>query len=139
MADLRPITESDAEVLAAIHVQAFDRSWTADEFAGLIRTGAAGWMTPNGFILTRTAAGEAEVLTIAVTPTARRLGLGRALVAAPVAAETVFLEVAADNYAAIALYHQAGFEQAGTRRGYYGRPGGAVDALVLRKTTEPGA
>jgi ribosomal-protein-alanine N-acetyltransferase len=41
----------------------------------------------------------------------------------------MFLEVAADNKAANALYAGAGFVQVGERRGYY--PDGG-DALVLR-------
>lgn len=139
MADLREVAAGDAAELARLHALAFDRPWTAGEFEDLIRTGAAGWMTADGFILTRTAAGEAEILTLAVDPVARRQGLGRRLVCAPVAAEAVFLEVAADNEAAIALYRQAGFEQAGVRRAYYSRPGGGVDALVLRKSLSSGA
>ena len=48
-------------------------------------------------------------------------------------AETLFLEVAVDNTAAIALYRAAGFASAGTRKGYYDRgAAGRVDALVLR-------
>ena len=47
--------------------------------------------------------------------------------------ETMFLEVAADNAAALGLYRTAGFVQAGLRRGYYHRPGGDMDALVLRR------
>jgi len=48
-------------------------------------------------------------------------------------AKAVFLEVAADNAAALALYQEAGFETVGVRRGYYPRPGGgAADALNLR-------
>jgi len=135
MADLRPVAAGDGEALAQLHALAFDRPWTAAEFEDLIRTGAEGWVAADGFSLTRTAAAE----TLAVDPAARRQGLGRRLVAAPVDAHAVFLEVAADNEAAIALYLQAGFEQAGTRRGYYGRPGGAVDALVLRKSLSPHA
>ena len=45
----------------------------------------------------------------------------------------MFLEVAEDNIAALALYHRAGFAAVGRRRGYYHRAGAApVDAQVLR-------
>ncbi len=93
---------------------------------------------PLGFILARAVAGEAEVLTLAVHPDARRQGAGLALVqaAAEVAlatgAETLWLEVAEDNAAALALYAAAGFEEAGRRRGYYPRADGRADALTLR-------
>jgi ribosomal-protein-alanine N-acetyltransferase len=95
---------------------------------------------PLGFIVVRAVAGEAEVLTLAVHPDARRQGLGRALVqsaavaARAVGAEVFWLEVAIDNESAIALYAGAGFQAAGKRPGYYGRKGGErIDALVMRR------
>jgi [ribosomal protein S18]-alanine N-acetyltransferase len=93
-----------------------------------------------GLLLGRAVAGEAELLTIAVAPEARRRGLGRKLVSRFVyqaqlrGAERAFLEVAADNPAAIALYESAGFAAAGRRKGYYLTPDGLrVDALVLAR------
>ena len=92
-----------------------------------------------GFILCRRMATEAEVLTLAVDPDQRRHGLGSALLAAAVdwageaGADALFLEVACDNAAAIALYQSADFLEVGRRRAYYSRPGGAMDALVLRR------
>jgi ribosomal-protein-alanine N-acetyltransferase len=92
----------------------------------------------RGFLLGRVAAGEAEVLTLAVDPGVRRQGLGAGLLAGflRLAAERgacrVFLEVAADNGAALALYARAGLAPVGRRRGYFAVPGlAAVDALVL--------
>ncbi|WP_048858098.1 GNAT family N-acetyltransferase, partial [Acidiphilium multivorum] len=76
----------------------------------------------------------AEILTIGVAPPARRCGLARALLTVALAAarargaETVFLEVEADNAAAIALYRAAGFIAAGRRRDYYGA---GRDALLF--------
>jgi ribosomal-protein-alanine N-acetyltransferase len=101
-----------------------------------LASGAVALMTADGFILVREAAGEAEILTLAVAPRARRQGLGRALVDAAIARlgpAELFLEVAADNHAAIALYQQAGFAQAGVRRGYYARSNGAEDGLILKR------
>jgi ribosomal-protein-alanine N-acetyltransferase len=89
----------------------------------------------------RAIAGEAEVLTLAVAPTHRRRGLASALLQAGLGqarlsgAEAAFLEVAADNAAAIALYAAAGFAQVGRRAGYYRRADGeAIDGLVLSLT-----
>jgi [ribosomal protein S18]-alanine N-acetyltransferase len=88
------------------------------------------------------AAGEAEVLTVAVRPAARRAGLGRSLMRALVAeaagrgAAELFLEVSETNAAARALYAGLGAAQAGRRPRYY--PDGS-DALVLRlDITRPG-
>jgi ribosomal-protein-alanine N-acetyltransferase len=101
---------------------------------------AVGQEEPLGFIVVRAVAGEAEILTLAVHPEARRLGLGRALVQAAATtartfgAEAFWLEVAVDNAAATALYAATGFEPAGRRPYYYARPGGErVDALVMRR------
>ncbi|MEM1342501.1 MAG: GNAT family N-acetyltransferase, partial [Pseudomonadota bacterium] len=89
--------------------------------------------------------GEAEILTLAVQPEARRQGLGRLLVQELIAqatgAERVFLEVAESNQAARALYAACGFEEIGRRPGYYAySDGGAEDALVMqlvRQKTRP--
>ena len=88
----------------------------------------------------RVAGPEAELLTLAVLPAARRRGLATLLVGAFEAqavargAEECLLEVAETNAAARALYAGLGYLAAGRRPGYY-RPLGAapVDALVLRK------
>lgn len=143
---LRAADASDALALAKAHASAFDAPWPPEAFAGLMATpgvfalAAIDW-EPIGLILMRAIAGEAEVLTLAVEPAHRRRGVARALLEAGLAqaalagAEEAFLEVAADNLAALALYRRAGFEQAGQRGGYYSRPGGqTVDALVLRRT-----
>lgn len=129
----------DAGTLAALHARAFERPWDAAAIAGLLSSGAAGVMTPDGFILWRTAAGESEILTLAVEPAARRQGLGRVLVEAAAkgaktaGAAALFLEVAEDNAAAITLYQSTGFAEAGRRRGYYKTARGPVDALVLSR------
>ena len=126
--------------LAEIHARAFDHPWAEPAIADLMRSpGAVGFEADGGFVLVRALAGEAEILTLAVEPGARRRGLGRALVRAAVGAavaagaEALFLEVAADNAAAVALYEGEGFARAGLRRGYYARPSGEPqDALLLR-------
>jgi ribosomal-protein-alanine N-acetyltransferase len=139
----RPALAGDAEAMAAVHVAALDSPWSAQEIAGLMNdSGSYAQLVEvanevAGFILCRAVAGEAEILTLAVRPTHRRRGVARALVDAAASApgvRTVFLEVAADNAAAIALYAGAGFAQVGSRLGYYARHGvPAADALVLRR------
>jgi ribosomal-protein-alanine N-acetyltransferase len=147
---LRAADASDALALAKAHASAFDAPWPPESFTALMGTPgvfalAAVHGTLAGLILMRAIAGEAEVLTLAVEPAHRRrgvaLGLLRAALAqaAAMGAQEVFLEVAADNPAALALYRKEGFEQAGHRGGYYRRPDGqAADALVLRRTLNRG-
>jgi ribosomal-protein-alanine N-acetyltransferase len=93
-------------------------------------------------ILIRVAADEAEILTLAVAPEARRTGLGRALLdaaceaARAAGAVRLFLEVSATNQAARALYDAAGFQQIGRRRRYYAD---GSDALTMSLTLTSGA
>lgn len=144
---LRPVGLEACFILADLHDRAFERPWDAMAFEDLLKSpgvfavlGEAGEpAVEKGFILCRAIAGEAEILTIAVDPAARRRGWGGALVemAAGIASETgseaLFLEVAADNAAAIALYAATGFARVGLRKGYYPHPDGARDAIVMRR------
>ena len=127
--------------MAALHAACFTtpRPWSAQEFADLLANPATFALTTrDGFLLGRVVAQEAELLTLAVAPAARRHGQGRQLVQAFLTesrqrrSESAFLEVAASNQSAQALYLAAGFTQAGKRRGYYHAPGGETeDALIL--------
>ncbi|MBY5973995.1 ribosomal protein S18-alanine N-acetyltransferase [Ferrimonas balearica] len=134
---------TDTATLARIHAACFTtpRPWTAQELDRLIVDPACFLVAePGGFLLGRTTLDEAEILTLAVDPAHRRQGLGRTLVAAfeetarARGATIAFLEVAADNAPAIALYLGAGFVRAGRRPRYYRAPDGEMkDAEILRK------
>ncbi|NCO20662.1 MAG: GNAT family N-acetyltransferase [Rhodobacterales bacterium] len=128
--------------MAAIHAAAMStpRPWSGGEFAALLALPGtfATDIVPHAFALGRVTLDEAELLTLATHPDHRRLGLARAHLAAfhhraaACGAARAFLEVAADNAPARALYDAAGYTTAGTRRGYYtGANGAAVDALVM--------
>lgn len=129
----------DPERLAALHASAFAAPWDANAIAALLaQQGVFAVERPDGFILMRVVADEAEVLTLAVRPSARLKGLGRELTAEGLAgagalgARRAFLEVAEDNAAARALYARLGFTEVGRRRDYYGgNDGRRRDALVL--------
>jgi ribosomal-protein-alanine N-acetyltransferase len=147
---LGPARPEHAPAMALTHAEGFEIGWSPHDIVGcLTAPGGFGLIAAEdggqaagvaGFVLARVMAGEAEILTLAVAPRCRRRGVGRALLdAASLMAEqrgaqAMFLEVASDNAAALALYVLAGFSQAGVRRGYYRRPGRAAgDALVLRR------
>ncbi|SIS82814.1 GNAT family N-acetyltransferase [Phaeovulum vinaykumarii] len=129
--------------LARLHGACFTtpRPWSATEFADLLAArGVFVIARPEGFIMGRVIADEAELLTLAVDPAARRQGIGAALLAAfeaharAAGAVTAFLEVAAPNAAARALYACGGWAEAGCRRGYFRTPQGeAQDALILTR------
>lgn len=133
--------------LAQIHAAAFvqDRAWSAAEFASLLAQPYVTLFTADGgFALTRTLAGESELLTLAVDPDHQRRGIARGLLRAwadsiQPRAEIAFLEVAAHNSGALALYEAAGFSPSGLRKGYYARAGGpAVDAVLMSRAFPQG-
>ncbi|MCR0983315.1 GNAT family N-acetyltransferase [Roseomonas populi] len=138
-APLAAATEADIPALAALHAEAFppDERWGATAITTMLRLeGGFGFLAEGaGFILARAVAGEAEILTLAVRPTARRQGLGARLLEAAVAeaarrgASALFLEVSEANGPARALYARAGAAEVGRRRRYYAD---GTDALVLR-------
>jgi [ribosomal protein S18]-alanine N-acetyltransferase len=147
---IRPLRADKAEDCASLHAGSFAHPWPAEEIAALIADpstlGAAALDPSNGrlrgFALLRLAADEAEILTIAVAANLRGRGVGRMLLddslrrAANAGAAAVFLEVAEDNPAALALYQGAGFARVGERPGYYRRADGArATAIVMRKAT----
>lgn len=129
--------------MAALHARVFTtpQPWSAQAFASLQTSpGTFTLGDAHGFVMGRAVAGEAEVLTLAVAPEFRRMGLARALMtgfhdrARIKGAQTAFLEVAEDNTAAIALYLSLGYAQAGRRRGYFHtRSGTRLDALVMTR------
>lgn len=130
--------------MAALHGLCFvtPKPWPAAEFESLLSDPLVFALAEaEGLLIGRAVAGEAELLTIAVAPQARRRGVGAELVARFLyqarlrGAEEAFLEVAAGNLAALTLYRAHGFSEAGRRRGYYRHPDGrAEDALILRRS-----
>ena len=122
---------SDAAAIAALHKASFQRGWGEDEVYRLLvkanvlahRTMSARTMV--GFILSRLATGEAEILSVAIAPARRGRGYARPLLdlhlrrLAGLGVRTVFLEVGEGNAAANRLYHRAGFREVGRREGYY--------------------
>jgi ribosomal-protein-alanine N-acetyltransferase len=143
---IRPIGPPAAADCARLHAASFAHPWSAAEFESLLAAGnviadggLSGPSRLTGFVLSRHAAGEAEVLSIAVAKSERGKGIGRALLNAHLArlagagVTSVFLEVEPGNASAIALYERLGFETVGERKSYYRRPGAAAaPALTLR-------
>ena len=135
----------DAAALASLHAASFNRGWSEHEFEQLLVDRnvlcdrAALGRTSPGFILSRRAADEAEILSVAVARRWRGHGLARRLLdlhlrrLAGLGLRTVFLEVDESNEPARRLYRRAGFHEVGRRPGYYPQAAGGQTALVLRR------
>lgn len=147
---IEALTSDDARHLPALHAEDFFRPWSEDEFETLIEQdpvfGFAAWQVgnrqqhPAGFVLARSVAGEAEILTIVVARTFRRIGLGRDLMEAVLRelhahrAETLFLEVDETNIAALTLYQRLGFREVARRKAYYENHNAErTAAIVMRR------
>lgn len=140
-----PAGSKAAGLLARLHGEVFEEGWTERAFAELLATPGAEALIaleqgePLGFLLTRSAADEAEVITIGTRPSLQRRGVARQLLAqqadrlAARGIRYMFLEVAASNAAAQGLYAALGFHEAGRRKGYYRRRDGGEDAIVMRR------
>jgi [ribosomal protein S18]-alanine N-acetyltransferase len=146
---VRPVTAFDLAVLADLHAAIFrapwDQPWSAQSFAEILAMpGAGGWLlsegaTPVGFMLVRFTVDEGEILLTGIVPEARRRGHATRLMhvmleaARAAGIAQLFLEHAAGNEAAGALYGRFGFAPVGRRRAYYERRGGGrEDAITLR-------
>jgi len=147
---LEPLTVADSEAVSVLHREDFVRPWTDGEFAALLeqdtvfgyaaRETGHGAKPPVGFVLARLAAGEGEILTVAVARAHRRQGLGWQLMDAVLRelhaqrADALFLEVDETNAPAIGLYRRLGFRQVGHRPNYYrSTEHGPTGALVMRR------
>lgn len=146
---VRPLEAADSAALSALHAEDFARPWTEDEFEALLSQDTVfGFAAvaegvpdapPWGFVLARSAAGEAEILTITVSRSCRRRGIGHALMDAVLRTlhagrvEALFLEVDENNAPAVALYRRLGFREVGRRPGYYAHAAGRTHALVMRR------
>lgn len=136
--------------LSEMYVQLLSPAWSeasmqetlshpgSTAFLARVRDGADALPEPAGFVIGQLAADEAEILSIGVLPKFQRRGVGTLLIeglaraAKRAEAKRLFLEVAADNQAAFALYRRCGFTAIGMRKGYYNRTNGEPqDALVL--------
>jgi ribosomal-protein-alanine N-acetyltransferase len=138
-------TARDVAAIAKLHAASFRRGWSEDEIEGMlldrnvVAHRAAIGSSVAGFIISRMAADEAEILSVAVGSRYRgravagmllRHHLGRL---AAFAVRSVFLEVDEGNASALRLYRRAGFVEVGRRSGYYPNAGLPATALVLRR------
>ncbi|WP_417694732.1 ribosomal protein S18-alanine N-acetyltransferase [Roseibium sp.] len=139
----------DLAVLSDIHAKSFAHAWNGDELHRMMQESGALMLVARspgqdrsaslrGFVLIRTVAGEAEVLTLAVHPEHRGRGLARALMQHALfqlysdRCDCLFLEVDAANAPALHLYKALGFRKVGERKSYYSSGDGDGTALVMR-------
>ncbi len=147
---IRNAVAGDVAALSQLHQASFSPGWTVHDMAAMLATTGTHALVGesdgqiSSLLIFRAIAGEAEILTLATAPTRRRLGHGAKILKALIAraglqmVSEIFLEVAADNQAARALYRQFKFAEVGQRKGYYARPGGKTeDAILMKRAVTP--
>jgi ribosomal-protein-alanine N-acetyltransferase len=135
--------------MAEIHAGGFAIGWSRSDLENMMLSGdvadvqvSRAWIGEivTGFAISRVAAGEAELLSIALDPETRGKGQARALLefhlhnVRRAGAEEIFLEVSEDNEPALRLYRALAFKPIGRRKGYYANRGGRrLDAITMRR------
>lgn len=146
---LEPLCQVMAGAVSMLHCACFPEDpWNSAAIAEIMKiAGFFGRIAfanemPAGFALALDLRKECEILSLGVLPERRRGGIGSALLDSVCCegrlrgAECIFLEVAAENSAALSLYTGRGFIPVGRRRNYYRWASGRGDALVLQLTLE---
>jgi len=139
---LRPMRQTDLDAVLAIERRAYAFPWTLGIFRDCLLANYPAWVLVRGgdilgYGVISLAADEAHVLNLCTAPEAQGRGHGRRLLRALLqvargrGARRVFLEVRPSNTAAIALYHDEGFNEIGRRPRYYPARDGREDALVM--------
>ena len=143
---IEPASLRDAGRLAELHGASFHRGWGEGEFESMLterntlvhrqRIGRK----IVGFVVSRMAADEAEILSIAVAPSHRGRGLSEHLLLTHLGhlagrgVRTIFLEVEENNRPARRLYDKTGFVVTGRRERYYREPNGQqLNAVMMRR------
>jgi ribosomal-protein-alanine N-acetyltransferase len=143
---VEPARSRDAPRLAQIHAASFHRGWGEGEFEQMLaerntliqrlRIGRK----LAGFAISRFAADEAEILSIAIDAAYRGRGLSRDLLLTHLGhlagrgVRSIFLEVEENNAPARRLYEGTGFTIVGRRERYYRQGNGEqLNALLMRR------
>ncbi len=145
-AAVRLMKTAECGAAAILHSRNFARGWSEEELSALVldpqveaHVLARGHRV-DGFVLSRLAADEAEILTIVLDEAQRGQGLATKLLLNHIARlvtrgiKVLFLEVGQTNQAALSLYFRHGFFEVGRRPAYYkNQDGSHSEAIILKK------
>ena len=140
MINIRPMCEADLDAIMAVEVASFHTHWTRNDFEGELVNPLAYYLVAEedsviGYVGSWIIFDECHITNIAVSPEARKRGIGDALLKTLISnAEekgviATTLEVRPSNAPAIHLYEKYGFAVEGVRKRYYADTG--EDALIM--------
>ena len=143
MIEIKKLTAAHVDAVAQLETICFSTPWSSNSIANELINPLSLWLVAEedgillGYIGSQTVMDEADMMNVAVEPSARRRGVAERLVSRLVCdlgclgVKHLTLEVRVSNEPAIALYNKLGFVQVGRRPNYYRNP--KEDALILRK------
>lgn len=141
MSMVRAMRSGDVPAVAELEAQIFSQPWSAQGFLDALALPDTVFLVAEeehrilGYIGMYLSIDEGEITNVAVTPDARRRGVGQELLlqikreAKQRAVGRLVLEVRTSNEGAIALYEKNGFSVAGVRKGFYEHP--KEDAYIM--------
>ena len=143
MIEIKKMTAAHVDAVAQLETICFSTPWSSNSITNELINPLSLWLVAEedgillGYIGSQTVMDEADMMNVAVEPSARRRGVAERLVSRLVCdlgclgVKRLTLEVRVSNEPAIALYNKLGFVQVGRRPNYYRNP--KEDALILRK------
>lgn len=138
----REMKKADLKHIMEIEKSVYEFPWEPITFMDCLKADYGCWVALKldriiGYGILTVGAGESHIVNICVSQEAQGRGMGRMMLnklmdeARRQRAEMMILEVRPSNTRAIKLYLSMGFNEIGTRKGYYPAKGGKEDALVL--------
>lgn len=145
MMDVQILKMDDEHVTAVAEMEklCFPVPWSENSVRNELRNPLSLWLVAVcdgqviGYVGSQSAAGESDIMNLAVHPDFRNRGLGLQLMQELMThlrqdgILALLLEVRVSNAAAIALYEKLGFVTVGIRPNYYFSP--REDARIMRK------
>lgn len=140
---IRDARREDIPALEELEQQCFSMPWTAEQLLGQLPDKNHRFVVAErdgellGYVGMMFVLDEGYISNVATAPSARRQGIGRALITAlmeqagELELSFVTLEVRRSNEPAKALYAQQGFVPVGERKDYYRCP--KEDAILMTK------
>ena len=136
--------------LADMHARCFTHAWSQASFKAflekpnhraMVAGAAVAGHDPVGFVLIRSVADKAEILSISVVPEHRNAGVASGLLyqicelLKREGVKKIFLEVGRQNRPALRLYEKLDFRSVGNRKAYYRTAAEEPprDALIMEK------
>ena len=146
MIKVRRMLAEDAEEVSRIEAAVFSQPWSRQGFLDAIAMEDTVFLVAEeegqilGYVGMYVSLDEGEITNVAVSPEARRKGVGQSLLetlkqeAEARQLAQIVLEVRVSNEPAIRLYQRNGFENVGLRKGFYEKP--KEDAYIMIYTKD---